>query len=214
MAAQAKGALGVEALRAVADKGFYDGEQVRRCTEAGITPYVPQPEKAKGSGERAGISPEFYKDKFRYDASTDTIVCPAGHRMYPGSTFRRHWRQRPEGRALKTYRTKACSTCPHHMTRCTLNPEGRTMERSEYETVLEAMSARMKTGEGRRILELRKALAEHPFGTIKRGLEQGYLLLKGTRKVRGEIGLTMTVYDMRRALNIVGAKGLTAALGS
>ncbi len=214
MAARAKEALGVDRLRVVADKGFYDGEQTRRCVEAGITPYLPQPEKAKGSGERAGISPEFYKDRFRYDPSTDTIVCPAGHHMRPGSTTRRRWRQRPEGTAMKIYRTNACFSCPHHMTRCTRNPEGRSIQRTEHETFLEAMSTRIKTGAGRHILELRKTLVEHPFGTIKRGLEQGYLLLKGTRKVRGEMGLTMTAYDMRRALNLVGTSGLVAALSS
>ncbi len=214
MSVRAKEALGVDRLKVVADKGFYDGEQARRCVEAGITPYLPQPEKARGAGELAGISPEFHKDQFRYDPSTDTLVCPAGHRMCPGSTIRRRWPQRPEGTAMKIYRTNACFTCPYHMTRCTRNPEGRFIQRTEHETVLEAMSTRMKTGEGRRILELRKALVEHPFGTIKRGLEQGYLLLRGTRKVRGEIGLTMTAYNMRRALNLVGTRGLVAALGS
>ncbi len=214
MATRAKEALGVDQLNVVADKGFYDGEQAQRCVGAGITPYLPRPEKAKGSGERAGISPEFYKDRFRYDPSTDTLVCPAGHAMHPGSISRRRWPQRPEGTAMKTYRTNACFSCPHHMTRCTQNPEGRFIQRTEHETVLEAMDARVRTRVGRSILELRKTLVEHPFGTIKRGFEQGYLLLRGTRKVRGEIGLTMTAYDMRRALNLVGTTGLIAALGS
>lgn len=214
MATRAKEALGVDRLGAVADKGYYDGSQAPRCVEAGITPYLPQPEKAKGSGDRVGISPEFYKDHFHYDPSTDTIVCPAGHRMHPGSTLQYLRNRRTEPTVLKIYRTNDCFSCPHHMTRCTLNPQGRSIQRAEHETVLEAMSARMRTGAGRWVLVLRKALVEHPFGTIKRGLDQGYLLLRGTRKVRGEMGLTMTAYDMRRALNLVGTKGLVAALGS
>ena len=214
MAAQAKEALGVDQLMAVADKGYYDGAQARQCVEAGITPYLPQPEKARGSGERVGITPEFYKDQFRYDPSTDTLVCPAGHRMHPGSTLQYLKNRKTEPTVLKIYRTNACFSCPHHMTRCTLNPQGRSIQRAAHESVLEAMSERMKTGVGRRILELRKALVEHPFGTIKRGFNQGYLLLRGTRKVLGEMGLTMTAYDMRRALNLVGTRGLVAALSS
>ncbi len=214
MAVRAKGALGVDRLKVVADKGFYDGKQVEQCVDAGITPYLPQPEKAKGAGELAGISPEFRKDKFRYDPSTDTVVCPAGHRMHPGSTLRVQPHRRLAPTAMKIYTTNACFSCPHHMTRCTSSPQGRKIQRTEHESVLEAMRARMKTGAGRTLLELRKTLVEHPFGTIKRGLDQGYLLLRGTRKVRGEMGLTLTAYDMRRALNLRGTRRLVTALGS
>jgi len=33
---------------------------------------------------------------------------------------------------------------------------------------------------------LRKQLAEHPFGTIKHAMDQGYFLLRGLEKVRAE----------------------------
>ncbi len=214
MALLAKEALGVDRLEAVADKGYYDGRQVERCIEAGITSCLPEPEKAKGSGVRTGILPEFQRDKFHYDPSTDTIVCPAGHRMHPGSTLRVLPHRRTEPTAEKIYLTNACFSCPHHMAGCTSSPQGRKMHRTEHESQMEALRERMKAGVGRTILELRKTIVEHPFGTIKRGLDQGYLLLRGTRKVRGEMGLTLTAYDMRRALNLRGTRGLVAALGS
>ncbi len=214
MAIRAKEALGVDHLEAVADKGYYSGVQATRCTDAGITPYLPQPEKAKGAGDLAGIDPEFRKDKFRYDPSTDTVICPAGHAMHPGSTLTQGPPGRPEPMAVKIYTTHACFSCPHHKTRCTLSPQSRKIMRTEHSSVLEAMEARMRTGVGRSILGLRQALVEHPFGTIKRGFDQGYLLLRGTRKVRGEMGLTLTAYDIRRALNLRGTRGLVAALGS
>jgi transposase len=53
-------------------------------------------------------------------------------------------------------------------------------------------------------------LAEHPFGTMKRAFNQGYLLLKGLRKVKGEVGFTMLAYNMRRAINILGVGTLIA----
>ncbi|MGI0131385.1 MAG: IS1182 family transposase, partial [Thermoplasmata archaeon] len=108
MAERAREALGTKRLTAVADRGYYDGEQVRRCVESGITPYVPEPEKARGALERAGISPEFSREKFVYDPVSDTIQCPAGHRMTPGEEFLQRWRQRPEGVATKIYRTDQC----------------------------------------------------------------------------------------------------------
>jgi transposase len=217
MAIQAKEALGVDHLKAVADKGYYSGSQADRCVNSGITPYVPQPEKAKGSGERAGISPEFYKDKFRYDPTTDRVVCPAGHSMHPGSALIRPRRLQPyrsEPMAMKVYSTNACFSCPHYKGRCTSSPQGRKIFRMEHDSDLEAMSGRMKTEEGRTLLGLRKSIVEHPFGTIKRGLDQGYMLLRGTGKVRGEMGLTLIAYNIRRALNLRGTRGLVAALAS
>ncbi len=53
---------------------------------------------------------------------------------------------------------------------------------------------------------------EHPFGTMKRAFNQGYLLLKGLRKVKGEVGFTMLAYNIRRAINILGVGMLTTLL--
>jgi transposase len=214
MAERAREALGVEHLRAVADKGFFDGEQISRCAESGITPYVPEPEKAKGVGEREGISPEFYTDKFVYDPISDTVVCPAGHQMTFRSEYRKWWRQRPGGMVIRRYETDRCPSCPHFMTRCTRNPRGRRILRSVYADAVEAMRARMNTAEGRETYDLRKSTVEHPFGTMKRGFDQGYLLMKGLRKVTGELGLTMLAYDLRRIIGLVGTRGLMDQLAS
>ncbi len=214
MSSRAQEALGGQPLRVVADRGYYDGEQVRQCVEKGVTPYVPEPEKARGAAERDGIDPEFALDKFAYDPSTDTIVCTAGHRMTPLPIIRKSWRQRPEGIAIRVFRTSQCHSCPHFMTRCTHNPSGRRIQRPENEEFLEAMRARLRDVEGDRILSIRKSVVEHPFGTIKRAFNQGYLLLKGLRKVTGEMGLTMIAYDLRRLLSLVGTSGLLAHLST
>lgn len=51
-------------------------------------------------------------------------------------------------------------------------------------------------------------MSEHPLGTIKRGFNQWYLLLKGLMKVGGEMGLTMLAYNFRRVINILGVNEL------
>ena len=58
----------------------------------------------------------------------------------------------------------------------------------------------------------RAALAEHPFGTMKRGMDQGYFLLKGLTKVRGEFSLTVLAYNLKRVLHLVGVPRLLAAV--
>ena len=74
---------------------------------------------------------------------------------------------------------------------------------------MEAMAEHLRRAPA--LFRQRKALAEHPFGTMKRGME-GYFLLKGLRKVRGEFSLTVLAYNLKRALNLVGVPRLVAAL--
>ena len=78
------------------------------------------------------------------------------------------------------------------------------MFRGEFDGAVDRLRARLATSEGKVKCRLRRTLAEHPFGTIKRAFNQGYLLLKGFRNVKGEVGFTMLAYNMRRAINILG----------
>ena len=55
---------------------------------------------------------------------------------------------------------------------------------------------------------LRQRTVEHPFGTIKRWMNQGFTLLKGLEKVRGEFGLSVISYNMKRAISIKDDKAL------
>ena len=55
---------------------------------------------------------------------------------------------------------------------------------------------------------LRKRTVEYPFGTIKRAMNQGYFLLKGLRKVRGEFGFSVIAYNMKRVISIKGVRSL------
>src|SRR6185436_12550475 len=43
MATQAKAVLGVDKLEAVADRGYYSGEEIKACDDAGIAVTLPKP---------------------------------------------------------------------------------------------------------------------------------------------------------------------------
>ena len=60
---------------------------------------------------------------------------------------------------------------------------------------------------------LRKTLAEHPFGTIKRWFGYTHFLLKGLTKVGTEWSLTTLAYNLKRVLNLVSFEKLMAAVG-
>ena len=86
------------------------------------------------------------------------------------------------------------------------------MYRPRFQDVVDRLRARLMSPSGKEKLSLRREIVEHPFGTIKRGFNQGYLLMKGLRKVKGEIGFTMLAYNMRRAINILGISLLIASI--
>lgn len=58
----------------------------------------------------------------------------------------------------------------------------------------------------------RKCISEHPFGTLKRSLNDYYFLLKTKVKVEAEMALFGLSYNMRRAINMVGVEKMMAAL--
>ena len=63
------------------------------------------------------------------------------------------------------------------------------------EGVLERMAERLRGHPEK--MRLRGQLIEHPFGTMKRGMNQGYFLLRGLKKVAVEMSLTVLCYNLK-----------------
>jgi transposase len=101
----------------------------------------------------------------------------------------------------------ACPVCPLR-SRCT--KDFRKVSRLENEAVLDRMAARLKARP--EILDRRREVVEHPFGSIKQWMGQGTFLMKGLDKVRAEFSLTALVYNLRRAINIRGVETMMAAV--
>ena len=198
MADLAKAALGGETLAVVADMGYYNGADVKRCETQGMTVYVSKPNTSANT--KLGL---FGKERFRYDAAADVYVCPAGEAL----TYR--FATVELGRSIRYYSTSACRTCALKP-QCTRNKESRRITRWEDEAVLERMEQRVM--EHPEIMRKRKMLAEHPFGTIKRWMDHGYFLTRGTEKVNAEASLTVLAYNMRRVFTILGVPALVRAV--
>jgi transposase len=198
MALQAKAVLGCT-FDAVADVGYYHGEEVKTCLAAGITPYVTRP--ITSANQQLGL---FSKDDFTYERATDTYQCPAGERL----TCRLATVE--PGRHLRYDATPACRACPLKQ-RCTRHKGGRRLTRWVDAHLLEEMAQRVRRWP--EVMKQRKQLVEHPFGTMKRWWEQGSFLLRGLEKVRTEFSLTVLAYNLRRVLTLVERPRLLAALG-
>lgn len=197
MAMKAKETLQVDGMNVLADMGYFDGAEVKKSVDAGITTFVPKPSTSSGSKCRL-----YTKDDFAYDKTTDSYTCPQGESL----TFRFAARERE--RNIKYYASVQCRGCPaKHL--CTTSP-GRRLTRLVDEDLLDEMAARVKTN--RQLMKQRQQLSEHPFGTIKRSMMSSYFLMRGIKKVATEMSLTVLAYNLKRAINNIGVEKLIAAV--
>jgi len=197
MAKQTKAALGVDALDVVADRGYFNGEEILACEAAGITVTLPKPQtsanRAKG---------RFVKGDFRYVAADDVYLCPAGERLVYRYT------SEEKGVALRRYWTTACQSCAIK-DRCTTGKE-RRISRWEHEHVLEAVEQRLD--EHPQAMRQRRQTVEHPFGTIKCWMGATHFQTRTLKRVATEMALHVLAYNLKRVINILGIGALIAAM--
>src|SRR5262245_14040226 len=101
MAKEAKATLELNSLDVVADRGYFDSEEILACEEAGITVTLPKPMTSGAKAEG-----RFAKQDFVYVAGDDVYLCPAGERL----TYR--FTSEEAGKRMRRYWTTACLTCP------------------------------------------------------------------------------------------------------
>ena len=199
MATQAKDVLGVDKLEAVADRGYYSGEEIKACADAGIEVTLPKPVT---SGMQA--KGQFGKHDFVYLPSEDVYRCPAGEWLSY------HFTTVDGDRTIRRYWTTACERC-HLKARCT-KAKNRVISRWEHEHVMEAAQKRLDVNP--QAMRVRRETVEHPFGTLKMRMGATHFLMKRLPKVATEMALSVLAYNLTRVLNIIGVKPLIAAMGA
>jgi transposase len=197
MSEQARGALGSATLDVVADRGYYEGKEIKSCEEAGITVALPKPQTSSAKAEG-----RFGKQDFVYVAAEDVYRCPAGERL----TYR--FAGVEDGKTIRRYWTSACKSCALKA-RCTTGAE-RRISRWEHEAVLEKVQSRLDSNPG--AMGVRRQTAEHPFGTIKCWMGATHFLMRTLRKVSTEMALNVLVYNIKRVIAIVGVGALLEAM--
>ena len=197
MAKQAKAVLGRDKLDVVADRGYYNGDEIRACEQAGIEAYLPKP---KTSGNRA--RGQFDRSEFHYKADDDEYECPAGERLIYRFT------QMDKGKEIRRYWSSACTRCPIK-NRCTTG-QYRRIGRWVHEAVVERAQARLDKQPG--AMRLRRATVEHPFGTIKSWMGSTHFSMKTLPRVSTEMSLHVLAYNLKRVINLIGTRQLIAAI--
>jgi len=191
MALAAREAIGKTKMKVFADRGYFNGTELKRCEDAGIEAFVPKPttSNAKSDGR-------FDKADFIYIAKDDEYQCPAGERaIYRFSTY-----EKKSGLNAHLYWTSACPRCPMKA-QCTPS-DYRRIRRWEHEAVLERVQQRLD----RKLdaMTLRRSTIEHVFGTLKYWMGSTHFLMKTMKHVDTEMSLHVLAYNLKRVISVLG----------
>jgi transposase len=203
MSIKAMAALDVKEITVLADKGYHSGKDLHDCKEANVTTIVPPVERTNKNAD-----PAYQPSAFVYDKEQDAYTCPQGALL---TTNGNEYEKVKKGRATYTvqkYVTDQCLTCIARML-CT-KAKRKEIERSEYQDVVDENNKR--TAENKLLYKTRPLIIEHIFGTVKRSWGYTYTLMKGIKKVNTEMSMIFTVYNIRRAMSILGVKELISRL--
>ena len=197
MAKKARTAMGTDSLTAIADRGYFKGEEILACKQAGITVLVPatKTSNAKADGR-------FDKADFVYDREKNEYRCPAGQALIwrftsveKGMTLNRYWSSNCKGCALKD--------------KCTPS-QARRVARWEHQDVLDDMQVQLE--QNAEAMRIRRCSVEHPFGTIKSWMGATHFLTKGLERVRTEMSLHVLAYNFKRLIKLLGVAGMMEAV--
>lgn len=185
--------LGKNWKTATADAGYSSIEDLKEIHDKGITVIVPSQKQALHEKSES----EFDKDKFKYDPENDCYICPADNSL--------QYSYYNKNKELLTYKAKAseCLSC-NHFGKCTINKKGRTITRLKNEDLKSYLEEQYEKDENQKIYKLRKSKVELQFGHVKRNLGASYFLLRGLEKVKAEMGILASCFNIIRMINITG----------
>jgi transposase len=194
----AKETLEAEQLDVVADRGYFDSQEIKACADAGIAVTLPKPETSGAKAEG-----RFGKQDFAYLPDQDVYRCPAGQRLPYHFTNIEH------GMELRRYwSTASCLAC-QIKSQCTTGKE-RRITRWAHEHLVEDVQRRLD--ENPTAMRQRRETVEHPFGTIKARMGATHFLMKRLPNVACEMALHVIAYNLTRVMNIIGKKQLIEAI--
>jgi len=197
MARAARDVMSSDSIEAIADKGYYKGEEIVACEQEGIPVTLPKPHTSN-----AAAHGRFDRADFTYIAGEDAYICPAGARL----TYR--FTNAEAGKTLHSYWTDACGSCAIKA-KCTTSKE-RRIRRWEHEGILERVQKRLDDDPDK--MPLRCQTVEHPFGTIKAWMGATHFKMKTLKHVATEMALHVLAYNLKRVMAILGVPKLLEAL--
>lgn len=197
MALASREAMGVTELQALADRGYYNGVELKACEDDGIAAYEPKPMTSNAKAEG-----RFDKTDFIYIPLDDEYQCPAGQRAIHRFTTDER------GLQIHVYWPSACPRCPMKE-RCTTS-QFRRIRRWEHEAVMDTVQQRLEREPD--AMKVRRRTIEHVFGTLKHWMGSTHFLMRRLVNVGTEMSLHVLAYNLKRVMRILGIAPLIQAM--
>ncbi len=138
----------------------------------------------------------YFKDQFRYDASTDSYLCPQGQTLPFSGIRRKNGQMLGPFRVYRASRT-VCRVCPAYGV-CTKDRHaGRILWIGPADALLREHREWMTTETAKYLYSRRKGLIEPVFGILKEQLGARRFLLRGLDRVQAEFSLLATAFNLR-----------------
>ncbi|MCE2458921.1 MAG: transposase [Dehalococcoidia bacterium] len=186
MLEQAEEITGTEAPLTLADAGYHSGKNLKECARTGRHVIVPD-------SKRKTLANPYHKDRFVYDETSDSYICPKGQRL----RFTRYIQTNTA--RVRLYRASAgvCLSCPA-FGECTIDRvHGRGIGIGPHDEILRRHRALMATDEAKRASRRRGQLIEPVFGILKEQMGLRRFLLRGVVNVAAEWTLSATAFNLR-----------------
>ncbi len=181
--------LNNKGLTVLADKRYYNGEDLEKCFLMEVTPIVSRQKPPTKQG--------FYSlDEFVYNETDDSFTCPQGKTLSKIS--------RDETQKSTYANKKACRSCPYR-TKCFKQGgkyDHRRLNKDEHFKTM--YKADCIFAANKALYHTRQELSEHVFGSIKRQLGFPQLNVRTKVKVEGEVSLLFLGYNFKRVMKIIG----------
>lgn len=205
----AKKVLDRQPQTVICDSGYASVDDAAKIDEdiTVVMPSQQQVTKERKENNQASAK-DFTKDKFQYDATSDSYTCPAGQILpyrFPSTG--------KNGQELKNYRPDpgVCKAC-EYFHRCTNNSQGRKITRHKLEHIRERIDETYQSPPGQEIYQRRKIRSELPHAQIKHNGGIRRFLLRGLAGVNAEFSLLALVHNITRIMTILGTGGVLAKL--
>jgi transposase len=177
-----------------ADKGYYNPDMIEELEQDGKTMCaIPAPMSSRDKEEI----------KFQYDEEADEYLCSQRKRL---SLIQRN--KQKKNSLANAYQGKECGGCSLRYV-CTTSKIGRIIHRYHNQEWRDRYRGRLKTRAVKALINQRKTIVEHPFGTIRAWMGKTQFLLRGRPKVQIEMDLYGSVYNLRRLMNLVSVDRLS-----
>jgi transposase len=186
----------------VVDAGYTSRENVIALHQCGVAMFgrsIETDGRVQQRFERCGVKEGFLPDAFRFDATTNTFICPQGKVLRP-----RRAEERP-GRTMVRYQASVtdCKRCSQRENCCSGNTRyGRSIVVTKEHSVVTAFRAQTASPEGEAALRQRSQVAEFVNAWIKEKLGLRRFHVRGIAKVRAEAMWAALTYNVQQWIRL------------